>query len=100
MSFIGMPDYPFDVDMKFNVSGKLRFRWLYRKIRKSRLARFLRRNFSTRIYQKTRNLAEKVIFGRADPISHKSRKILQEIYREDILTLQKMINRDLSAWLK
>ena len=59
MRFIGMPDYPFDVDMKFNVSGKLRFRWLYRKIRNSRLARFLRRTFPARIYQKTRNLAEK-----------------------------------------
>jgi hypothetical protein len=99
MAFIGLPEYPFDLDMKFNTSGKLNFRITYKFIRKSKVTKFLRKLLSAKTYQKYRAFAERIIIQQADPISSKSRKTLQNIYRQDILDLQKLIKRDLSEWL-
>ena len=34
------------------------------------------------------------------PLTHEERKLLEDYYREDILQLQKLLNRDLSHWFK
>lgn len=100
MEFIGFPDFPFDLGMKFNISGKIKFNWIYQKIRGSTFAATVRKLLPVKVYQSLRVLYERIIFQKSDPISPKSRKEMQNIYREDVLKLQSLIQRDLSEWLE
>ena len=99
MLFIGLPEYPFYLGEKFNTSGKMSFKIIYNLIRSLRIAKFFRRFLPARTYQKVRDYSERFFIKRVDPISPLNRKALQEIYREDIVNLQSLIQRDLSNWL-
>jgi hypothetical protein len=69
---------------------------------RSSIAKMLRGVFSVKTRQKLRtqlvqlNMDKK---GKIPPLSPQDRQELQEIYRPDILKLQELIGRDLSAWL-
>jgi hypothetical protein len=97
--FIGLPEFPFALGEKFNTTGKMPFRITYKLIRSLGIARFFRKVLPAKPYQKLRVLTERLLIKQADPINLVSRKALQDIYRDDIVKLQSLIQCDLSAWL-
>ncbi len=99
MRFLGLQEHPFNVGARYNRSGNIRLGWFYRKYRGSKLALFIRKAISRKLYQGVRSNIEKVLFKDSERISADDRKYLQDIYREDILKLQGLINIDLSNWL-
>lgn len=97
--FIGLPPFNFNTSLRFNTSGKARFKWLKRQIKKSKVVPFLRNVLPVGMYQNLRNLGEKVLFEKNEGIPITIRHKLQEIYRPDLEKLQQLINKDVSAWL-
>lgn len=72
----------------------LKYRWKYYKYSK----KILPRNIRLRIIREMNSLWEK---NKLKPsLQDENRKELIEIYREDILKTQQLINKDLSIWLK
>lgn len=100
MEFIGLEEFPFNLEQIFNRTGNAKFGWLYKHLRGSTTANFLRKNLPTKLYQNTRQLGEKILLRPSDPIPEPERKYLQEFFREDLLKLQELIQLDLSDWLK
>ena len=99
LEFIGLPDFEFDTSQRFNVSGKVKLKWLKKLIKKYQLSARLRRCLPVSFYQKLRVFTEKAITDKKESIPAESSKILLEFYRPDLLKLQDLIHMDLSAWL-
>ena len=101
-SFIGVdPTFHFNTSARFNISGKIRFPWLYKSLKNARaLKNLLRKNLSPRIWGAFKNTYDKVIMAGNEPIGLEIKNQLIEVYREDILNLQDLTGRDLSTWLK
>ncbi len=97
--FIGAPGFDYNVNMRFNTSGKSMPFSFYNWLRKTKIKKFFRRNLSPKTYQSLRSFAERYLVKSPPSIDPESRAILQDAYRREILTLQKMIGRDLSSWL-
>lgn len=97
--FIGAKKFTYNVDMKFNTSGKSKFFSLYSLIRKTGLKKFLRKNLSAKAYQNLRFAAEKYLLKAPPQIDPESRSMLQSIYEQEILNLQELIGKDLSSWM-
>jgi hypothetical protein len=97
--FIGALPFIYNVDMKFNVSGEIKASWFFQWAHRINIAGFLRDHLPAKIYQPLRINVDTRLIKKADPISENSRRVLRDFYREDILNLQKLIGRDLSAWL-
>jgi hypothetical protein len=98
--FIGLPSFEFDVNMKFNVSGKFRFFWIYKTFRGSKAAHLFQRVFPPIIYQRIRYYIEGMVFKRDNGMSVESRKRLNSYYYREIIALQELLGRDLSDWLQ
>jgi len=98
--FIGASPFAYNTGMKFNVSGNFRFPILYKWLKGSRFARLIRKNTSTGFYQKLRAMAEKAMFHQANIMTADLRAELQQMYREDIIALEKLLKKDLSGWLR
>lgn len=100
-AFIGVdPAFQFNTNARFNISGKIRFPWMYKSLKNARaLKNLLRKNLSPRIWGAFKNTYDKVIMSGNEPIGHEIKNHLIEVYREDILNLQNLIGRDLSTWL-
>jgi hypothetical protein len=105
--FLGVDDtFRQDLSVRKNVSGIPKNRFIYnlsrnafRKICSSTLFLGL---IKTLLPQKTRNYIKTAIFIRSlkQPKIRKSdRDLLLNIYKNDILDLQNLIDRDLSAWI-
>ena len=101
-SFLGV-DAGFEPDTSttYNVSGRLRYPWLHHLLfcRQSFLKDFTRgvMPYDGLQWLKHRIIAwnsEKV--GMPEPLKRK----LQDIYRDDIRALEKLLSRDLSVWLR
>lgn len=99
LEFIGLMDFEFDTSQRFNVSGKVKLKWLKKLIKKFKLSAKLRSILPVPVYQKLRVFTEKAITDKKDTIPAGSLKKLQDFYRSDLLKLQELLNLDLSAWL-
>ncbi len=97
--FIGAKKFTYDVQMRFNSSGKARFFSMYSLLRKTGLKKFLRNKLSAKAYQNLRFAAEKYLLKAPPQIDPESRSMLQSIYENEILDLQELISKDLSSWL-
>ncbi len=90
-----------DTGAKHNRSGLLRFPDLYDSVRNSsRVKPFIRKLIPIKIWSRLREFWEKALIKPIDGLDDKVRPELQKIYREDILELQELIDRDLSRWLE
>ena len=100
LNFIGLPEYQFNTALRFNISGKVRFRWFKSLIKKYNISSSLRNHLPVKTYQRIRFITEKILFVKKDRMPLVTRRILQDLYREDILKLEKLIDKDLSHWLQ
>ena len=96
--FAGIPPFEYDVSMKFNRSGNLRFFWFYKTFRGSQFAKTMQSLLPPLLYQRIRVVSERLAFSNANPMSKKSQARLQQYYRDEINELEKLIDRDLSDW--
>jgi hypothetical protein len=100
--FLGVEDtFVPDTSLKHNVSGIPKSQALHTFVRrphpiKSVFRPFVPEQLRLRIMTslRARNLRQ------APPLSPQVRKELAQVYREDVLKLQELIQRDLSSWLK
>lgn len=106
LDFLELPD---DVDLgmvkKKNQSGEMKHKWIKRLMsnRTNPVLNGLRRLMSRKARKQLRNYVKGLVLKHnlkkvdMDPAT---RKQLVELYRRDIEQLQKLIGRDLSAWLR
>ena len=97
LEFLGVDSsFPIDVSVKSNVSGIPKNKLLSAlAFRKNPIKSILR----PLIPKKLRNDLKKQVVAK-QPLSRELRQNLLQEYREDILKLQDLIERDLSGWLK
>jgi hypothetical protein len=105
--FLGVdPSFiPYNISTKYNVSGLPKFKLLESFLLKYNhpLKKLLRPLFLNTIgIENTENLVNHLKNKnlRKTKIKPTTREYLIKLYRDDILMLEKLINRDLSAWLK
>lgn len=98
--FVGV-DHTFIPDLsKKNVSGNPKSRWVHDLFTKDNPIKTLLKPLFPK--QLRRNIADTAIeqnLGAKPMLSSETHHQLQQLYREDILQLQDLIGRDLSAWL-
>ena len=89
-----------DTTSKHNISGTVRFPWLYNRVRgPGRIKSLGRKIISPEKWSRLRAEWERMIIAPPIPLSDEYRRQLLCIYREDIIELQSIIDRDLSSWL-
>ncbi|GMA48836.1 hypothetical protein GCM10025857_01930 [Alicyclobacillus contaminans] len=98
--FLGIStDVEVDTEIRYNMSGRVRSRFWYNFFSqpnpvKECIKRVLPRNVSHRLGEKA-----KALTLRKDGMAPQTQEQLKADFRDDILRLQKLIGRDLSAWL-
>ena len=102
VEFLGVdPEVQLDTNAKFNVSGKLRFPRMYQAIRNSsKLKPFVRGLIPTRQWNWLKNRWDAMVLSKNQPIPQSARNYLRDVYRDDIMELQTLLQRDLSHWLR
>jgi len=101
IGMLGLPEFEFDTDKKFNTSGEIRNIWFYRSIKKLPYAKHIRKWIKPVTYEFLRQKFEMVIIGKKEKnITDLARKTLIDLYRDDILALEDLIDKDLSGWIR
>lgn len=101
IGILGLPEFEFDTDKKFNTSGEIRNIWFYRFIKKLPYAKHIRKWIKPSAYEYLRQKFEMVIIGKKEKnITDLARKTLIDLYRDDILALEDLIGKDLSGWMR
>jgi hypothetical protein len=101
--YLGLSPFDFDVSKKFNVSGRPKnvlYRFIGRLIFQDFRLKSVLKNilpYSRRL--RIRTVAGEVLF-QSVRIPDEVYSFLMETYREEILKLEKVLERDLSRWLK
>ncbi|SFQ51443.1 sulfotransferase family protein [Parafilimonas terrae] len=94
----------FNTNEKFNVSGRPKSKFLIRLVKEnSVLKQFLKMIIPKKSRKKFAASVKNKVYAinlQKEKINPEIKKALKKHYREDILKLQKLINRDLSSWLK
>ena len=101
--FLGVNDtFVPDTSQKHNVSGTPRSKALHRFLKQSNPLRgFMHSLVPAQFRQRVKtSLINLNLQNKSQPLSPEVRKEFIEVYREDILKLQELIDRDLSQWLK
>lgn len=93
-----------DIEIKYNVSGIPKSMFLHKFLKEPNLLKSTIKPFLEMIFS-DKNIARMVenfkIKNLAKPeMNPETREYLKKLYREDILKLQDLINRDLSHWLR
>lgn len=102
-NFLGVdPEFvPNDLETKYNKSGIPRYRSLYNFLNKPNLFKAVVKNFFPKNFRvKLKNEFMQKLLIKPDVINNDTRGYLVDFYKEDIIRLQKLIDRDLSNWLK
>lgn len=99
LDFVGIPQYKFNTSLRFNISGRIRSKFLFNQLKKFHVGTWLRKHLPFNIYQFIRGYGEKIIFRKKDEVPPEIRKKLTCLYKEDILKLQDLIDIDLYPWL-
>lgn len=93
-----------DVSIRYNVSGIPKNKFLHKFLKEpSILKSIVKPVIKTLIHQKERRkIIEKIRMRNLQKpqIKPETREYLKDLYRQDILTLQDLIKRDLSRWLE
>ena len=93
-----------DVSARRNVSGLPKNKFLDDFLRRpNALKRVLKRHLAPGVWLRLSNSVEKFRnsnLAKPPPLDQEVRQQLIEVYREDILKLQTLLGRDLSAWLQ
>lgn len=97
--------FPNNINEKYNVSGVPRNKSLHRLITdpKEFIPPYLERIIKYTINNKVRDKLVRSMYNknlRKSKMNENTRTFLKNYYREDVLQLQKLIDRDLSHWLK
>ena len=99
LSYLNIGDFKCNVNEKYNVSGFPKNLLIHRLLNNKGLFRVMSPYFKRIVPKdllfniKNRNLKQK-------PLSNKTRSYLKTIYIEDVQRLSKLIDRDLSEWVK
>lgn len=100
-AFTGVnPAFHFETTYKYNVSGTPKRAWLYKLESSRRLVSFVKRFLPKKLIRRIKNnwTGEKqMVRSEMDP---EIRRQLTAFFKEDILRLEKLINKDLSRWLQ
>ena len=92
---------PSDTTSRHNISGTVRYPDFYRRVKdSSRIKPFLRRLIPPSMWSRVKARWEQMVIDPAQPMSQEDRASLIEVYRQEIADLEKLLDRDLSAWLK
>lgn len=92
---------PDDLDTKYNESGIPRYRPLYNFLNKPNVFKSLVKNFFPKNFRiKLKNKFMHKLLIKAEGMNDDTRAHLINFYKEDIIKLQKLIDRDLSNWLR
>lgn len=103
--FIGVDDsFVPNLETKFNQGGVPKNKGLYSLIFNSPLTAIAKKSIKPLLPQKMRikleSLLKSNLLSKPEPMTPEIRQTLQEMYREDILKLEKLIERDLQQWLR
>jgi hypothetical protein len=99
--FLGVdPTVEVDTTAIYNLSGEFRFPWLYHLIRRSSIIKpNVKQVVPTKQWNKVKKIWDSIMVIPPKKMSEKERSILREYFRDDIMKLSILINRDLSHWL-
>lgn len=103
-NFIGVDNsFSPNLETKFNQGGVPKSKGLYSLLFNSPLTAIAKKSLSPLIPQKIRlklesNIKENLL-SKPQAMTLETRKILQKIYRDDILKLEQLIEKDLQQWL-
>lgn len=98
-SFLGVGEFIPDTNVRLNVSGVPRNKALHSAV--VALNRpLLKKLVPNSLLQKLREPVRNATMAKPPELSPQVRRQLVEVYREDILKLQDLIDRDLSGWLE
>ncbi len=108
--FLGVDDsYKPNMDVRFNVSGVVKNRFLNRFIGQDSIFKKSIGRITPGLWSKLSGsmLMQKMVgnlraknLGRPEIDQEVKRKLVEEVYKDDILKFQELINRDLTSWLK
>lgn len=95
---------PDDLNKRYNISGVPKSRWLYEFLNRPNSLRTALKPFISIILPKSKRQELKFLITEKNlkktDMKTETREYLKGLYREDIIRLQELINRDLSHWLK
>jgi hypothetical protein len=92
---------PSDTTSRHNISGTVRYPDFYHRVKdSSRIKPFIRRLVPPSLWSRVKARWEQMVIAPAQPMSQEDRARLVEVYRQEIADLEKLLDRDLSAWLK
>jgi hypothetical protein len=92
---------PDDLNIKYNKSGIPKYRSLYNFLNKPNFFKLFLKNFFPKNFRiKLKNKFINKLLINPNPINKATKRFLIDFYKEDILKLQNLIDRDLSNWLK
>ena len=93
-------DFNFDTSYKYNVSGDPKNKMLYQLESSKKLIPFIKKLLPKKLISKVKKnwTGEKQMIK--SEMNSETRKELIEFFREDILKLQDLIQKDLSHWLQ
>jgi hypothetical protein len=107
--FLGVDnDFVPDLSVQYNVSGKIKNKWIDKIIGQQSLLRIGIEKVSPKLVNQAREsiLLQQIVTGlrkknlERAPINPTTRtRLIQEIYKDEILQFQQLVNRDLSHWL-
>lgn len=103
-NFIGVDDsFVPNLETKFNQGGVPKSKGLYSLLFNSPLTAVAKKGIKPLLPQSARiklesNLRNNLL-SKPQPMTSQTRQVLQELYREDILKLEQLIERDLQRWL-
>lgn len=92
-----------DISTKFNQGGVPKNKKVYDLLIKSKISKAVReklkRFIPLEMRRKTENKIRSNLLSKPQPLKLEEREILKEIYKEDILKLENLIDKDLQFWL-
>jgi hypothetical protein len=104
MDFVGLPEFDYVVQQKFNASAQTGLGRLFTGLKKSKMMKSIIRKIPRNLYHRLRYFAVRNIYkssaaeDQSNTFSEKDRQLLRDYYREDILKLEKLLQKDLSFW--
>jgi len=102
LDFLGVPSMSFDTSMKANPSGIPKNKGLVDLLRKNPIAKKIGKSLPSSLQSNLKNKRDKLMSKLLvkEPMKPETRDHLRAFFQDDIQKLQKVMDRDLSHWLK
>ncbi len=100
--FIGLRPFNYDLNKKYNESGKPQNEYLGKVLLKIKGTPFIKKVMPSYIYYKAKEKKDKLLLRNLKKmvILSEDKEYLKEYYKEDVGKLSVLLNKDLSHWLK